>query len=42
MFDDADFALYQVKRGGRDGVAVRQCGFPVRAGDDEPARSATP
>jgi diguanylate cyclase (GGDEF)-like protein len=40
MFDDADFALYQVKRGGRDGVAVRQCGSPVRT-NDEPARSAT-
>ncbi|HEY5250131.1 MAG TPA: GGDEF domain-containing protein, partial [Acidimicrobiales bacterium] len=23
MLDDADFSLYQVKRGGRDGVAVR-------------------
>jgi PleD family two-component response regulator len=23
MFDDADFALYEVKRAGRDAVAVR-------------------
>jgi diguanylate cyclase (GGDEF)-like protein len=40
IFDDADFALYQVKRGGRDGVALRRCGSPVGAGDDSPARSA--
>ncbi len=26
MLDDADFALYQVKRAGRDGVASRSCG----------------
>jgi diguanylate cyclase (GGDEF)-like protein len=39
MFDAADFALYQVKRAGRDGVAVRHCESSVP--EDHPASATT-
>jgi diguanylate cyclase (GGDEF)-like protein len=40
MFDDADFALYQVKRAGRDGVAISPGGSP--APEDDPETAAGP
>jgi hypothetical protein len=41
MLDDADFALYQVKRAGRNGVAVRGCGPAVPDDHPEPLRATT-
>jgi len=35
LVDDADFALYQAKGAGRDGVAVRQGGPPIHAAAPE-------
>jgi diguanylate cyclase (GGDEF)-like protein len=42
MFDDADFALYEVKKAGRDGVAVRHYGSAARDIFSEAARTTTP
>jgi diguanylate cyclase (GGDEF)-like protein len=39
MFDDADFALYQVKRAGRDGVAVRRSQASLPGDHPEAART---
>jgi len=38
MLDDADFALYQAKSAGRDGVAVRESGPPIPADHPEAER----
>jgi diguanylate cyclase (GGDEF)-like protein len=40
MVDDADFALYQVKGSGRDGVAVRNADISVANGRGEPQRTS--
>ncbi len=42
MFDDADFALYQVKRAGRDGVAVRPSRPALPQDQPEAAGTTTP
>ena len=42
MFDDADFALYEVKKAGRDGVAVRHYGSSTRDTVPAVARTTTP
>jgi diguanylate cyclase (GGDEF)-like protein len=39
MLDDADFGLYEVKRSGRDGVAVRHSNTPVPRDHPEAART---
>jgi diguanylate cyclase (GGDEF)-like protein len=42
MLDDADFSLYQVKRSGRDGVAVRAPQSTVRRDHPEARAASTP
>jgi diguanylate cyclase (GGDEF)-like protein len=41
VLDDADFALYQVKGAGRDGVAIREPGVPIPKDHPEVERTPT-
>lgn len=41
MLDAAGFALYQIKRAGRDGIAIRGPGPPIPKNHPEAERTTT-